>query len=87
MKKYYFYSATGTGVISLQFPSVADNNGVEQDGKIYQVKLSPSAAALTTVVEGNHISEAALITALTTAYSGAKVSVEYIGSKGIYPLN
>jgi hypothetical protein len=60
MRKYFFYSATGTGIVSLQFPSVANSSGVAQNGKIYQIKLKAGGAALS-LNEGDTTTEAALI--------------------------
>lgn len=85
MKKYYFYSATGSGVVSLQFPGAASSVGVAQNGKVYQVKSTTGVIA--GVTEGSAFTEAALVAAIVAAFAGAKVTVETIDSKSVFLLN
>lgn len=86
MKKYFFYSSTGSGIVSLQYPQAADSFGVVKNPIVYQIKLT-SGAVLTGVNEGDLITETALIAAIVAAFSGAKVILERTNAKVLTALN
>lgn len=86
MKKYFFYAATGQGVVALQNPAVASSVGVPLNPKVYSVKLSPGAS-LSAVPEGTNTTESNLITQITSQFPGAKIIMESVDSKNVSLLN
>jgi hypothetical protein len=80
MKKYFFYSLTGSGVVSLQFPNTADSFGVIKSGKIYQIKTT-LGASFTSISEGDEISETSLLAAIDNDFPDAQVMAESVDNK------
>lgn len=86
MKKYFFYAATGQGVVALQNPSVASSVGVPLNPKVYSVKLSPGVS-LSAVPEGSYTTESSLISEITSQFPGAKIIMETVDKKNVSLLN
>lgn len=85
MKKYFFYSAGGQGIITLQFPQAADSFGVVKDPILYKIKLTPGTT-IAGLNEGDLISEAALMIKLKATFVNVKVVVEENHGPKIYLL-